>query len=438
MRWTDPPSDHDHLLVLWWCPFLLYANLWGGWGPTGGLDALWLAWGQVGGGVFLWLAFHSRLGGEGQRAKLFLCGMITKPQQAGILCLDGLGVGALALAYVGAHGAAVAALGVAILGRMVWLRRRRVWLEEDSVWLGGFPLQRVRFAHLQHVWQEAQQVSVRDHRGRGFDLEAEDAQEAERWSQAILDAQKEWLLRSKEGFVAKRDAAGAWDVAYGGGEDFFASAGWSLQATEGHGQIPVLARWRSLLGWGLAGAWSVLWLTGKAVAWGMSAWWGRGILHFLLGLGACAVLCRLPGSWWPPLRATHRWYGPMRALRCYRVWAWVGLVGLGILGALEMVRFVGGGQAPHWTLWFVSVLSALIVALDPSSAVAWMARVNGEPWMRRVGWRERMPVERWEAVAWCRGMLFWKCDGMAFCAILPCATDAKEAAAWLFAKATDL
>jgi|GEM_PF-6111062 len=432
MRWTDPPNDHDHLLVLWWCPFLLFSGLWGQWGPMGGWDVLWLAWGQVGGGVWLLLAVHSCLGGEGQRARYFLRGATGKVERIGMMCLDGLGGGSLCLAYVGSHGWAALALGVAVVVRIFWVRKQRVWLEEDGVWVGGFALQRMRFVHLRHIWREDVFVRLRDERGRGFDIEAADAQEAERWEKEILDAQKAGLAGMEEGFVAQRLGEGGWEVKYGSGEALFLSSGWSLEAVQGQGEIPRSERWRVVLGWVLCVVWCAIWWWGFAEAGGMASSWGRGVLHFFLGLGGVVLACRFAGEGGIPKEGMLRWFGPMRALRCYRGVVRVSLVGLGVWLLWDLVRFAVWGSALHWTSWWILVLSVLILALDPSGAVAWMVRVKGEPWMRRVGWRERMPIERWDSVAWCRGVLFWKEGGNGRCAVLPCRVDAKEAAVWLF------
>lgn len=432
MRWTDPPSDHDHLLVLWWCPFLLFSGLWGQWGPSGGWDALWLAWGQMGGGVWLLLAVHSWLGGEGGRARCFLRGATTKAQQTGMMCLDGLGGGALCLAYVGGYDWAALALGVAVVSRIFWVRKQRVWLEQEGVWLGGFPLQRMRFVHLRHVWREGGCVRLRDERGRGVDIEAADAQEAERWEKAILEAQQAGLAGMEEGFVAQRRGEGGWEVKFGSGEALFVSSGWSLDAMQGQGESLRSKRWRVVLGGVLCGVWCAIWWLGLAKAGGMASSWGRGTLHFLLGLGSIVLVCRQSGEAWVPKGATLRWFGPMGALRCYRGIVRISLIGLGVWLLWDLMRFAVWGSALHWTSWWILVSSVLIVALDPSGAMAWMVRVKGEPWMRRVGWRERMPIERWESVAWCRGVLFWKEGGIERCAVLPCRVDAKAAAMWLF------
>ncbi|MCB9641869.1 MAG: hypothetical protein H6728_02220 [Myxococcales bacterium] len=433
MQWPQPPLDHDHLLPLLWCPFLLWLALWGAWVPAEALGGFGLAWGQLGGGITLLLAFHGWLGGEGQRA-------LSHPLQRGLgsfLPLLGVGLAlSLILASLGKANEAAIALAISLfLG--IWRARQTLfWIEKDSVWLGPFPLQRVRFASLRHVWAEGSEVLVRDDRERGFVYVAQDPQQAEEWAQTILAQQARWIEQHSEGFVAQR-AGETWDISFGQGEDFFSSQGWSFSShEEGHGASPSWGRGRKLLFVFLMGLWLFLWVSQKAASWGLVASWGRAIVHFVLGLGLCALVSALPWGWWAPWRASWVRKSTRRAAVLFLAVVWPSLIGLMLWAVWDLLRWRAGGSI-DWTSTLLFLVSALAVARDPSGIFVWMARKDGRPQLRRLGWQESVLGASWEQVAFSHGMLFWKQGDQAFRMVLPCDVCAREVGAWLFGEGVE-
>ena len=423
MRWPNPWSSVDHLLVLLLAPGLLFLLLWWRWTPAGG-GGLWLLVGQLGGG-FVLLASLQRvlLGGGGSKGRALDGsldgsldgaldeGRLRKAHRLGFLGSVFFGV-ALLLAGIGEHRGALVSLLCAVgLYGYIW-RQRLVWWDEVGVWRGFFPMQRALWSRIRHIWQEGGGVYLQEDDGRGFliELKGGEGEEGARLVQRLTALQRSWLARGAEAWLARREEEGvSWRLEKRGADEILEGEPWLKEVQMGRGEAVRRASWRfgaAYLGMVLWVAW---WLMGGAKAWGMMPAVTTGLLSFFLGLAVIWQLAMFPVSWWCKRCALWSFRPIGRAGWVFLILALPSVFGLWVGALWEMGRFWRiEGAVISWELALLALSSGFLVASDPSGIWVWWARDSKGIFLRRVGWYERFPLERAEVMIFLRGHLYWR------------------------------
>lgn len=386
-------EDQAHLFFLWLGPYLLWMQLWLRWPPGGATSSAYWSLAMLGAtpvvlGLIL-LLLLPRLGAQGQ---VFFPPMGKLLLRGAYLTIVGLGLSLVVAWVMGSVAWVVLLLWLLLLPIWLPLRLQRLALTQDALWQLGVVVLYVPFASVVRVvWLRPDTLLLESASDWPTTIQAP--------SQDAVAALQQAIERHQLRVVPFEEWQAPWEEEQAGPPgklDGKAFAGVLLPALS-------TPRWRGGLWLSLGLLWSAFW--GWWVLWGGGGQAPLSLLSWVVwstwfaGWWVAGWLSSLPPSWCFP----WLWRGPVKLLwreqrPATSVFLWVVLPSVLVVLGLQCwtlgEQLLAGSLTPTGAcVSLVMVGLAGWVLVDPSGSVRWLVERDGELFLRRWGWVERVEVE---------------------------------------------